>query len=186
MTADNCKVLDKMKANDKFMSELLAPFEKSMGMKFNEFVRPEDPKYQDPKKKKNLKLKLQKAEKKQEKLKKLTPEQAREVHWKSAMNKARGVKVQDDPKLIKKAIKRKDDEKKRHRKKWSERVERLDESKRMKEKKKKKSKMMKTNSKSNRKSNKGNKTKQHEGKHHKGKQHKGKPKGGKKGKPSRA
>lgn len=140
MSKDACKVLDRMKTNDKLIGDLLAPFEKSMGMKFNEFVKPEDPRYQDPQKKGSLKRKLFEAEKKQKKLQKLSPEEAKKEHWKSAIDKARGIKVKDDPKLIKKALKRKQDEKKRHKKKWAERVDKQEESKKYKEKAKGKSK----------------------------------------------
>lgn len=140
MSKDDFKVLDRMKTNDKLIGDLLAPFEKSMGIKFNEFVKPEDPRYEEPKKKGSLKRKLHEAEKKQKKMKNLTPEQAKQEQWKNAMAKARGIKVKDDPKLIKKAIKRKGDEKKRHKKKWAERVDKLEESKRYKEKAKGKNK----------------------------------------------
>lgn len=125
-----------MKKNDKFIGDVLAPFEKILGMKFNKFEKPEDPKYVEPKKS-NLGLKLKKAQKKQEKLKKMDPEQAKTIKWKNAIDKAQGVKIKDDPKMIKKTMKRKADEKNRHRKKWNGRVEKQENAKNMKEKKKK-------------------------------------------------
>lgn len=140
MTSDICKVIENMRTNDKLIGDLLAPFEKSMGIKFNEFVKPEDPKYVKPMRRGGLKRKLHEAEKKQKKLKKLSPEQAKQEQWRNAMAKARGIKIKDDPKLIRKAMKRKQDEKKRHQKKWAERVDKLEESKRFKEKAKGKSK----------------------------------------------
>lgn len=131
----NSDILNNMKKNDKFIGDVLAPFEQILGMKFNKFEKPEDPKYVEPKKKANLKLKLKKAQKKQEKLKKLDPEKTKEVHWQNAMNKAQGIKVKDDPKMIKKAIKRKTDDKKRSKKKWDERLAKLEEAKNIRKKK---------------------------------------------------
>ena len=43
--------------------------------------------------------------------------------WKSAMDKAEGVKVKDDESLLKKTIKRMDQKKKSSKKKWESRVE---------------------------------------------------------------
>lgn len=114
-------ILENMKKNDKFIGDVLAPFEQALGMKFNKFDKPQDPKYVEPKKK-NLKLNLKKAERKQAKLAKMNPEQAKQVHWKNAIDKAQGVKIKDDPKIIKKVIKRKSDEKRRHQKQWAERL----------------------------------------------------------------
>lgn len=110
---------DRMKKNDKFIGDILAQFD----MKFNKIDVPEDPKFVAPRKKASLEVKLKKAEREQEKLKKMDPEQAKKVHWKKAMDRANGVKVKDDPKLLKKAIKKRDDLKKRHRKKWEERTQ---------------------------------------------------------------
>lgn len=130
----NPKILENMKKNDKFIGDVLAPFEQILGMKFNKFNKPEDPKYVEPKKKANLKLKLKKAQKKHEKLKNMTPDEAKKVHWKNALDRAQGIKVKDDPKMIKKVIKRKVDEKKRHKKKWGERIANLEEAKNIKKK----------------------------------------------------
>lgn len=114
-------ILDRMKANDKFIGDILAPFEKAFGMKFNKIQKPEDVKFVEPKKK-NMKAALRKAEKKQEKLKD-DPLAAKKATWKRAMDKAEGVKVQDDPKIIRKVLKRKQAEKKKSKKQWAERVE---------------------------------------------------------------
>lgn len=126
-----------MVKNDKFIGDVLAPFEQALGMKFNKFEKPEDPHFVEPKKKKGLKGKLKVAERKQQKLKKMDPEEAKQVHWKNAIDKAQGIKVKDDPKLIRKAMKRKEAEKKRHKKKWAERTEKLEESKKLRQKKRK-------------------------------------------------
>lgn len=134
---DTEQIIDKMRKNDKFIGDVLAPFEQSLGMKFNKFDKPVDPKYEDPKKKRNLKLELKKAQRKQKKLQS-NPEKAKEVQWKNALDKAQGLKVKDDPKIIKKVMKRKHDEKKRHQKKWAERTSKLENMKESKEKAKKK------------------------------------------------
>lgn len=130
-------ILENMKKNDKFIGDVLAPFEQALGMKFNKFDKPVDPKYVEPKRKGNLKKKLKQAEKKQQKLKDLDPAQAKKIQWKNVIDKAQGTKNKDDPRLLKKTLKRKTDEKRRHKKKWAERVEKQEEAKNMKEKKKK-------------------------------------------------
>jgi len=129
-------ILENMKKNDKFIGDILAPFEQALGMKFNKFDKPEDPKFVEPKKKKSLKFQLMQAEKKQQRLQTMDPKKAKVVHWKNAIDKARGIKIKDDPKTIKKVMKRKLDEKKRHKKKWAERVEKQEVAKTIKEKKK--------------------------------------------------
>lgn len=133
---DRSKILENMRKNDKFIGDVLAPFEQALGMKFNKFNKPEDPKFVEPKSKGGLKKKLKQAERKQKKLKK-DPEKAKQAHWKSAMDKAEGIKVKDDPKLIKKTLAKKKAEKKRHKKQWAERTQKLEEAKKMREKKKK-------------------------------------------------
>jgi hypothetical protein len=146
-------VKENMKKHDKFIGDILAPFEKVLGMKFNNFDKPEDPKYVEPKKKGNLKRKLKEAERKQEKLKKLDPEAAKKVQWQKVMDKARGIKVKDDPKMIRKALKRKEAEKKKHKKKWAERTQKLEEAKKIRQKKRKE-RIKKAKSKEKKKSNK--------------------------------
>lgn len=106
-----------MKKNDKFIGDILEPFEKALGMKFNKFQEPVDPKFVAPKKR-NLKRELVIAERKQEKSKK----NPKKYHWDKAMQKAKNVKIKDDPKIIKKVIKNKEDKKKRSQKKWAERL----------------------------------------------------------------
>lgn len=147
----NSIILENMKKSDKFIGDILAPFEQILGMKFNKFEKPEDPKYVEPKKKGNLKLKLKQAQKKQEKLKKMSPEKVKEIQWQNALSKAQGVKIKDDPKLIKKAIKRKTDEKRRSKKKWDERVTKLEEAKNIRKKKSDKNKAVRRDQKKNKK-----------------------------------
>lgn len=144
------KIKENMVKNDKFIGDVLAPFEQALGMKFNKFEKPEDPHFVEPKKKPGLKSKLRAAERKQEKLKKMDPEKAKQVHWNNAIDKAQGIKIKDDPKMIRKALKRKEAEKKRHKKKWSERVEKLEESKKLRVKKRKE-RIKKANAKKNKK-----------------------------------
>lgn len=150
------QIIDNMKKSDKFIGDVLAPFEQALGMKFNKFNKPEDPKYVEPKKKKNLKLDLKKAQRKQKKLQ-MDPEKAKEAGWKNALDKANGLKVKDDPKIIKKVMKRKQDEKKRHKKKWAERTAKQEESKQFREKKKQANKLKARENKKGKKGKKGKK-----------------------------
>lgn len=123
-------ISENMKKNDLFIGDLLAPFE----MKFNKFNKQEDPKFIEPKKR-NLKRKLTRAELKQKKLG-LDPEKAKSALWKKAIDKASGVKIKDDPKILKKVLKRKTNEKKRSQKKWAERLSHQEDVKNRREKKK--------------------------------------------------
>lgn len=148
---DDLKQLrENMVKNDKFIGDVLAPFEQALGLKFNKFDKPEDPHFVEPKKKPGLKSKLKAAERKQEKLKKMDPEKAKQVHWKNALDKAQGIKVKDDPKMIRKAMKRQQAEKKKHKKKWAERTEKLEEAKKIRQKKRKE-RIKKANAKKNKK-----------------------------------
>jgi hypothetical protein len=88
--------------------------------------------------KKNYKKLLEKAEsrkKKMEEMKEDNSEKSKEIiesaKWKKALGKSEGLKQKDDPALLKKAIKRKEKQKKKHQKEWKERVD--DQKKRMKE-----------------------------------------------------
>lgn len=145
-----------MKKNDKFIGDLLAQFD----MKFNKIDNHEDPKFVEPRKKESLEIKLKKAERERQKVQKLGPEQSKKLHWKKAMDKANGLKVKDDPKLLKKAIKKRDDLKNRHRKKWQERVEKQQAAKGAKKTKKgKKSSMKKSGPSKTKKPIKANKKK---------------------------
>ena len=85
---------------------------------------------------KNYKKLLEKAKKDKEKMEKLKEEdedKAKTVMeknaWKSVLQKAEGVKVRDDPELLKKASKRKDKIKKKKQKDWQERTEKVEKRK---------------------------------------------------------
>jgi len=77
---------------------------------------------------KNYKVLLKQANKKKEKLSEaeiLSKDQAQEMAkkeiWKSVLLKAEGMKVKDNPELLKKAVKRRDQKKKSSQRKWEER-----------------------------------------------------------------
>ena len=81
---------------------------------------------------------LEKAEgrrRKLEEMKEDKTEKSKEIieatKWKKALGKSEGVKQKDDPALLKKAIKRKEKQKKKHQKDWKERME--NQKKQMKE-----------------------------------------------------
>lgn len=128
--------LANMKKHDAFVGDLLAPFENSLGLRFNNFQKPEDPKFNEPKKV-NLRKQLRDAERKQEKIRKASPVEAKAARWKNALDRAQGIKIKDDPKRIRLAIKRKEAEKKKHKKQWAERTEKVEESKKLRQKKRK-------------------------------------------------
>jgi len=97
-----------------------------------------------PKKKKNIHKLLQEAEKKKEKLQKMKEENKdkfqeieKQEAWNNAVKKAEGIKIKDDPKLLKKAIKNKEKLKVKSKKKWEERVETLETQKKDKQKQRK-------------------------------------------------
>lgn len=97
------------------------------------------------KKGKDLKKLLDYAEKKQKKLKLLEETDVDEANkmkekivWDSVLRKAEGVKLKDNPVLLKKTLKRKDSEKKKSAKKWGERVETVDKNKKEKQEKRQK------------------------------------------------
>ncbi|XP_035683230.1 ribosomal RNA-processing protein 14-C-like [Branchiostoma floridae] len=82
---------------------------------------------------KHLKKLLAKAEDKKQKIKDLKSEDLGKAHeveqkskWKSALQKAQGVKLKDDPELLKKSIKRKDQIKKKSKKQWKERKDQVE------------------------------------------------------------
>ena len=94
---------------------------------------------------KNYKVLLKQAKRKKERIsdvEMLEKERAQEMTtketWKSAMLKAEGVKPKDDPELLKKAAKRREQKKKKSQRKWEER-ERT-RSKQMKERQEKRAK----------------------------------------------
>ena len=89
-------------------------------------------------KKKNYQKLLEKAESRQRKLEEMKEdksEKSKEIietaKWKKALGKSEGVKQKDDPALLKKAIKHKEKQKKKHQKDWKERME--NQKKQMKE-----------------------------------------------------
>ena len=82
---------------------------------------------------KNYKVLLKRAKKKKANVSEVEvkdKEQAREMTtkevWKSALLKAKGVKLKDDPELLKKAMKRREQKKKSSQQKWEERKKMLE------------------------------------------------------------
>ena len=81
-------------------------------------------------KKKNMYQLLEIAEKKKEKINQMKSEDIskakqveKEISWDNALKKSEGIKIKDDPKLLKKSIKRKEKLKEKSRIKWAEREE---------------------------------------------------------------
>ena len=102
-----------------------------------DFTTPSEPSDKvDRQKKVDYKKLLAKAEAKEQNLKKLKEKDAKrseqleeQLNWKKAMNKARGNKMKDDPTMLKKTLKRKEQQKRSTKKKWETR--KSQESKRM-------------------------------------------------------
>ena len=86
-----------------------------------------------PKDYKILVKKLQEKKEKLTKLKETEPERAFEMEtnekWRTALDKASGIKVKDDIDLLKRSIKRVEKKKEKTRKEWSERVQKVEHSK---------------------------------------------------------
>ncbi|CAH1787727.1 unnamed protein product [Owenia fusiformis] len=72
---------------------------------------------------------LEREKEKVKQLKETNPEKAKKVEektlWKSVLDKASGVKVRDDPELLKKAVKRKEKLKKKGEKAWTDRKDKV-------------------------------------------------------------
>lgn len=97
------------------------------------------------KKKKDLKQLLTIAEKKETKLRELEEtdsakavETKQKMSWENALHKAGGEKVRDDPKLLKKSIKRKEKAKGKSAKEWDERVQSVEKKKEERQEKRRK------------------------------------------------
>ena len=94
-----------------------------------DFTIPSEPSDKvDKQKKIDYKKLVAKAEAKERSLKELKEKDAKrseqleeQLNWKRAMNKARGNKVKDDPGLLKKTLKRKEQQKRSSKKKWETR-----------------------------------------------------------------
>ncbi|CAF0952999.1 unnamed protein product [Brachionus calyciflorus] len=86
-----------------------------------------------PKDYKKLLKKLQEKKEKVEELKKSEPEKAQELElkskWRTALDKASGIKVKDDVNLLKKTVKRMEKKKEKAKKNWDERKKAVDERK---------------------------------------------------------
>ena len=80
---------------------------------------PEKPKA----KKVSLKAELHRAREKQKQKKQKGSDGADSEAWETAMKKATGEKIRDDPKLIQKTIRRQQQKKKQSKKKWDERIQ---------------------------------------------------------------
>lgn len=111
---------------------------------------------------KNLIAKAETRQKKIEELKGKDESKARELAerhaWESAMEKAEGNKVKDDPKLLKKSLKRKEKMKAKSKKQWDTRKEQ--QNKQMEEKQKRRQKNLKERAEA-KKGKKGGKGKKH-------------------------
>ncbi|KAK3890718.1 hypothetical protein Pcinc_005353 [Petrolisthes cinctipes] len=128
---------------------------------FSSNVREENP----SRKSKNLKQLLSKALKEKEKMKQLEekgmPETAAELaehrSWAAAMNKAEGIKIQDDMIKLKKSIKNRDQKKKNSKKKWEEQHQKVEKKKQDKQEVRKKNIAARTEAKMNKNKKKGKK-----------------------------
>jgi hypothetical protein len=95
-----------------------------------------------PKDYKKLLKKLQEEREKKELLKQTEPEKASELElkskWKSAIDKAAGVKIKDDVDLLKKSVKRIEKKKEKSKKNWEERTKSVEQQKKKLQDKRKK------------------------------------------------
>lgn len=108
---------------------------------------------------KKLLAKAENRKKKLEELKGKDAGKAREVQekqaWKSALEKAEGMKVKDDPKLLKKSLKRQEKQKEKSKMQWKDRKEQ--QQKQIEEKQKMRQKHLKERAESKKKKGKGKK-----------------------------
>lgn len=114
-------------------------------------------------KKKNYKKLLENAEsrkKKMEEMKEDNSEKAKEIiqeaKWKKALGKSEGVKQTDDPGLLKKAMRRKEKQKRKHQNEWKERIE--NQQKQMKERQERRQKNIQDRVNKKKKKQKGGRT----------------------------
>ncbi|XP_057453351.1 uncharacterized protein LOC130745209 [Lotus japonicus] len=93
----------------------------------------QDEEIQGKKKIKVSKFKELERAKKLEELKKKDPEKgeafARKQSWEAALNRASGIKVHDDPKLVQKSMKKEQKRREKNAEKWKERVQTRDQLK---------------------------------------------------------
>lgn len=91
------------------------------------------------KKTKNLLKQAEKKKEKLEKLKEADPQKAELVvekeKWKKAIQKSEGIKVKDDPKLLKKSLKLEQKKKKKSTKEWKQRTEEVEKKQKVRQEK---------------------------------------------------
>ena len=127
-----------MTPKSKFGTSVKPVFNKEGKMVFSKFdftdnVRPQTQKSDLPTGS-NYKQLLQKVQKRKEKMQDIQSKDAekaskikQKMAWKTALSKAEGVKVKDNPELLKKAIKKKEQKKEKRKRDWTERKEKVDE-----------------------------------------------------------
>lgn len=108
-------------------------FNKEGKMVYSKFDFSEKNKKEESGSKKNYKKLLEKVEKERNELKELKKSDIDAAHtkqqklaWNNALQKAEGVKVKDDPELLKKTIKKQEKLKKKSSKEWADRTERTE------------------------------------------------------------
>jgi len=108
-------------------------FNKEGKMVYSKFDFSEKNKKEEGGSKKNYKKLLEKVEKERSELKELKKSDIDAAHtkqqklaWSNALQKAEGVKVKDDPELLKKTIKKQEKLKKKSSKEWADRTEKVD------------------------------------------------------------
>ena len=94
---------------------------------------------------KNYKKLLEKVEKRKEKLEKVREKGGcgaartlqKKIQWQTVLQKAEGVKVRDDPELLRKSLKKKEKLREKHTQEWKERTERVQKTKQQHQEKRK-------------------------------------------------